>query len=65
MVTTMAGREALLEKINKKQELEAELKEQMEILRTVSGISPLIKMHRFNNSPFSEQYRPDSSPGGC
>ena len=40
MVTTMAGREALLEKINKKQELEAELKEQMEILRTVSGISP-------------------------
>lgn len=29
------AREALLEKINKKQELEGELKEQLEILRTV------------------------------
>lgn len=33
----MGSRDALLEKINRKQELEAELKEQLEILRTVSG----------------------------
>lgn len=32
----MGSRDALLEKINRKQELEAELKEQLEILRTVS-----------------------------
>lgn len=31
----MSGRDALLDKINKKQEIEAELKDQMEILRIV------------------------------
>lgn len=33
----MGTRGVVLEKINKKQEIEAELKEQMEVLRTVSG----------------------------
>lgn len=37
----MSGRDALLDKINKKQEIEAELKDQMEILRIVRTIIEL------------------------
>lgn len=40
----MASRDVLLEKINRKQELEAELKEQMEILRTVGELAGKFNM---------------------
>lgn len=44
----MSGRDALLKKINRKQELEAELKEQMEILRTVSRKFEIIYLWDFD-----------------
>lgn len=61
----MSCREVLLQKINEKQELEAKLKEQMEILRTVNINLQAINDELIQSPCNSEQCGYEGSPGRC